>query len=388
MYNLEQIFSVRNERCRYKKHKVITILGLKLKFKVETKFKTDFFNREISPNTILLVEPNYVCHRETLPGVTKYLIDLGYNVDILLSDFEDNSLCNYPYDVKIFKYTREQVASLMRNPKLSKYERVIFNSKVVYLNSKDWLDIHEYFDDLKSGKKQNIYVQHHIDRINEIPEDKQIILANPAQIEEYESIVVNPHYFGNVKITDLNRPRIKFCIIGALENKRKNVDLLFNSIRTLESSGVDNYEILIAGRFQEKLENLEPVFQEHIVLKGRLNFAEMYQVLEESDYFIPLLDPDNPEHDRYIKDGTSGGFQLVYGFLKPCIIQEKFAKVYNFNDTNSIVYAKNEDLGSAMKKAINLNSNEYKILQNNLLKMQKEIYSKSLKNFDKILRGK
>ena len=47
--------------------------------------------------------------------------------------------------------------------------------------------------------------------------------------------------------------------------------------------------------------------------------------IEENDYFLPLLDNRMTEHERYITIGTSGSFQLIYGFAKPCLIHTKFA---------------------------------------------------------------
>ena len=44
------------------------------------------FNFTINNNTILIFEPN-ANHFECTPGFTKYFIDLGYNVDILMHKF-------------------------------------------------------------------------------------------------------------------------------------------------------------------------------------------------------------------------------------------------------------------------------------------------------------
>lgn len=367
---------------------VLTVFGVKFKFRIPVAVDNPFFNRKIPSRSILLIEPNYYCHRETLLGYAKYLCELGYNVDILVCNLGDNSFIKGFKDLQVFQYSPEQIFLIVSDKRLSRYERVIFNSKVLYDCSANWIDVHVFCDNLRQGKKLNIFVQHHIDRIDEIPEDKQIILANPAHKEEYNKIVVNPHYFGHVNITGLNKDKIRFCVIGALENKRKNIDILFDAIRKLDSLGIERYEITIVGAYQEQIASLEPVLMEHIVLAGKLSFPEMYKVIEKSDYILLLLDPENPEHDRYLKDGTSGGFQLVYGFLKPCIIQEKFANAYNFNNFNSVVYKDNISLPDAMARAIKKSPKEYEILQNNLLTMEKEIYSESLENLRFMLDGK
>lgn len=67
-----------------------------------------------------------------------------------------------------------------------------------------------------------------------------------------------------------------------------------------------------AGRFGDNLvfdEEIAPYFD----MRGRLSYKEMFTAMEEADFFLCLLDPENPAHERYISTGTSGGFQLIYG---------------------------------------------------------------------------
>ena len=90
-------------------------------------------------------------------------------------------------------------------------------------------------------------------------------------------------------------------------------------------------------------------------------------------------------HNRYLSSGTSGTFQLVYGFLKPCIIHRKFADVYNFNSQNSIIYEKNEEFFQAMINAIDLRQEQYGQLQSNLLECVRNIEDKSLQNLKYML---
>ena len=113
----------------------------------------------------------------------------------------------------------------------------------------------------------------------------------------------------------------------------------------------------------------------------------MFETIENADYFLPLLDPAVEAHKRYMQDGTSGTFQLVYGFLKPSIIHKKFADVYDFNDGNSIVYAKNDTLSQAMKTAIDMNATEYSSLQNNLKSLVQEIEKISSENLKGMLNA-
>ena len=111
----------------------------------------------------------------------------------------------------------------------------------------------------------------------------------------------------------------------------------------------------------------------------------MYKAVNKADYFLTLLDPENPAHNRYVKFGTSGSFQLIYGFNIPCLIAEKFAEVYSFTDKNSIVYKDNEDITEAMLAAINYDDASYQKMKKELQKLSDGIYQSSLDNLQKAL---
>ena len=98
-----------------------------------------------------------------------------------------------------------------------------------------------------------------------------------------------------------------------------------------------------------------------------------------------MLDPENKAHDRYIKDGVSGTFQLVYGFNKLCIVNSKFASVYWLDEKNSILYKENKDLTNALKLAIEMTQKEYSLIQDNLKVVSEELYKKSLANLVNML---
>ena len=119
---------------------------------------------------------------------------------------------------------------------------------------------------------------------------------------------------------------------------------------------------------------------------GRVDYQTMFQKLNESDFILPLLDPEVESHKRYMDSGTSGTFQLVYGFNKPCIIHKTFADIYGFNEQNSIIYNNNERFVEAMQKAINITNDEYKSLQEALTKITKAIENNSIHNLQHILK--
>ena len=102
---------------------------------------------------------------------------------------------------------------------------------------------------------------------------------------------------------------------------------------------------------------------------------------------LTAYDDKNFEHQRYITTGTSGNFQLIYGFLKPCILVESFAPINRFNEKNSILYKEPKDYADALEKAISIDSTEYAIMQSNLQKTVSEVYKDSLNNLKGALNG-
>jgi hypothetical protein len=173
-------------------------------------------------------------------------------------------------------------------------------------------------------------------------------------------------------------------VVGNIEGKRKNYNLLISTIQELINKDITNFKITIVGK--GKISDIPSEIQSYFNIKGRLSYPDMYKEMQDADYFLTLLDPNNEEHDRYIKLGTSGSFQLIYGFNIPCLIANKFAKVHNFDKNNAIVYTKNKELVSAMIKAINQTTDEYEILKNNLKKTSDKIYKASLKNLKNAIK--
>ena len=96
----------------------------------------------------------------------------------------------------------------------------------------------------------------------------------------------------------------------------------------------------------------------------------------------------DPEHIRYNTSGTSGNFQLVYGFLKPCIIIKSFAPINGLNEDNAILYDDDKDYKNALIKGIKMNKDEYKAMQDNLKIYEQKLYNTSLENLKGLINGK
>ena len=340
-----------------------------------------FINHKIRKDTILITEAIYT-HAEVIPGLVKYCLDLGYNVDILLTDdnyrekpcemFKNNK------KVRTFSLILPHYIQALHLDKINQYKYVIFSSSRVYYEFDKYKErfVLDYINTV-IPKEKTILIEHHLDLIDKKTINNYKIAALPVFCDEKEIKRINPHYFGNIKQHNKNKIT-KFVIAGNIEKERKNYDLLINSVKELLDKGITNFEIKVIGNGH--LEIKDKKVAEKIQCTGRLSYKDLYKNVEKADYLIALLDKENPSHQRYIKDGTSGTFQLSYGFLKPIIINEYFATPHKHTKDNSIIYNNNEDLTTAMETAIKQDKKDYNKLVQNLKTKEKEIYNESLKN--------
>lgn len=338
---------------------------------------------DVLSKTILIIEINN-CHFETIPGYCKYLHDLGYNVEVLTRHFAAGVFSNLKLDnVRIFECNEKTFEKIFKNFNFSKYERILYNSKTIY-QPKNNKDIHEYYKNLPSGHKRNIYVQHGIELIDKFPNDIQIILANPANNPTLNKLAINPNYFGNIEPHKPNGNITKFISIGRLDANIRNTSSLVSAVHKLHDAGKRNFKITIIG--QGKFEDLAPEIRQYFDILGKVDFPTLFNKVIESDYILPLLDPQIEALRRYLTDGVSGTFQLIYGFLKPAVIEETFAKAYRLNDYNSIIYKNTtEDFADKMAEAINTPSEKYLTFLENLKTTVEKINKTSLQNLKGIL---
>lgn len=339
-------------------------------------------------NSVLVAELND-CHGEVIPGIVKYILDLSYKVDILITNEQKNTgileLFKYNGDIRIFAFSRKYLINIIKREDLSKYKFIFITSYYLYYTSDNWPSIKDYIKNIEKKNRKLIIMEHHLDLVNEkfLKKGKITVMHNIN--ESKFPVYINPHYFGNIKITDKNKNITKFIIIGSIESSRKNFSLLFEGFNNLIKNGYNNFRIIVIGKgsIYSDIASLS----EYIEIKGRLSYTDMYKELENADFFLPMLDNENPHHERYLKYGVSGSFQLIYGFLKPPVIHEKFAYKYGFNNDNSIIYKKNDNFFEALKTAVNMNAESYIIKQNNLNKYRNDLYNKSLINLKNIIKG-
>lgn len=342
----------------------------------------------IKDNTFLLWEPCTHSHAEIVPGFAKYLLDLGYHVSILINPKRYSEGLFYRFkneNISYNKMSKRQIRKYFRRSALNNVEGVLITTIGKLYDGKNLDQAYSFFNNTVN-KSKLFFVEHEIDSYidnNQKPRNDLITLRD-VNYKNAKTVVVNPHYFGNIKFSGKNQPT-RFITIGAISDKRKSTKLLINAVQNLINKGVTNFKIVVVGK--GSIDDLPKDLHAFFELKGRLDFTEMYNEIEKADFILSAYE-NNEDHRKYITCKTSGTFQLVYGFLKPIIIRENFAPINGFTQDNSILYKEDNDYTQAMITAINMNSSEYEEMRKSLKEYSSELYNLSLKNLQNIIDTK
>gem|GEM_PF-90524 len=334
-----------------------------------------FMSASVRFNSVLIIEPNK-WHAETLPGFAKHFIDLGYNVDILCREnvFFEKTFCRFNNrQLRLYQWLPEHFIPIVSAAKLQGYKMILLNTFFAVKEAE------KIFNKLKNnvGKAKFFFVEHNVAKYSANQ-------SNVISLNDFSGrVMVNPHFFGNVNITPKNRIA-NFVCVGNIEAHRRNYNLLFSAVQELINAKM-NFKISLVGNAVSKEFVIPPVMAPYIEIKGRLDFPKMYCEMENADFLLALLDPEDIDHEKYITRCSSGAMQLVYGFVKPAVIHQKFAEAYHLNTKNSIVYQ--ENLAVAMRLACNMTEEEYRDKQQCLQSTAERIKTTSLGNLSALLNS-
>lgn len=349
-------------------------------FNVEKKVLKNFKKSKVKENAVLLLEA-FTCHGEIVPGYTKYFIDLGYNVDLIISkeDKRDNVFCRCKDNkINVWYTNAKTIKECVKLEKIKKYKHVLFLSSLIFPSDCGQIEALEYCDCMKNPEGRKLIVDHNYSLMNkDIAKENKILTLSNREVN-----MVNPHYFGDIKITGKN-DKTQFMVAGDFE---KNIDLLVLSVKKLLAEEINNFEIIFTGRsnHSEKLKGLEKIIKN----KGYVDFEKLYTFVEQADFLLPMLSSEGEKNNRFLEGDSCGSFQLSYGFKKPILIAEKFAEYHDFNDKNAIIYENDSKLYEAMKQAIQMSKNEYLQKQSGLEKLSQRLYDISLTNLKNVLEYK
>ncbi len=381
----KKIFGVTNIYCNSVKCKCIVICGRQIPFKKQPPFferVKDILTRyifslfKIRKNSVLLIEPNPY-HGEILPGFVKYFQDLGYNVDLFLryQNVKDSSLLAFD-NINIFPCSALCMKEILKNKKIKNYEFCFLTSSALWDSKLYFGSFLDYLGFVPKTKNGILMVEHNIDPCFEEYDEEKYLKENRLFTLSgfHDTPILNPHFFINLK----SRPKNKVTTFIVSGHSIKSEKILHEVSLKLLVNNTNNFKIYILGKKFEISNELK----EHVFSLGYVSFKTMYEKLEESDFILPLLDYTNKDHKKYLEGTTFGARQQCLGFLKPVLINEHFAKVYDFDDKNAILYNEN-NLFEAMTAAINMKQDNYLKMQNNLKNLQQIVYNKSLENLRK-----
>ena len=339
----------------------------------------DFKYCKVREKSVVIFEPNPY-HHECLPGYTKYFTDLGYNVDTLIVDGNQDSMAFFePHDnVRIFTYDNlDQIKSNSKSIKerFNKYDYILVHTTDP--GKKDLYESLGVYDTEKS-----LFIAHDTNMVKNMGMEKYFDENRVLTLGNFEDgLQVNPHYFGEFEQKNKNA-KTRFFITSTSGRK---YEYLVEAAKTLKKEG-ENFEIVVVGRSSDfTAKNIPENLKENFVFKHGLPYKEMYEEVQNSDYVIITLDPENENDNAFKKLRMTGSAQLAYGFLKPMIINKEFAENYRASNKIGFIYEKST-FTDIMRQATQLNEREYKIKQNNLKAIAKEIYNVSFENLKAAMR--
>lgn len=339
---------------------------------------------KIKDNTVLVVEVNNY-HSELLPGIVYYFTKLGFNVDVLVyyKEFKLNPLGMYNQNekVRVFSVGQDLTRCLLSNDIVKNYSYVYFNSDLIDYHYKK-ISILEYIEYSVLDRKKCIFMSHHPDKADFEKNDKVCILGNFDFNGKGRAVQVLPINFGKIRIKEKHLVTT-FIVVGNIDKKRKNFQMLIDGCEQLLRDGVRNFRIIVVAK-QGNFDVPERLKQ-HIEFKGCLSYASLYRHMMYSDFILSLLDPKIEEHIRYKKSGITGSILLMHGFRRPCIMEQSFADTYKLNLSNSVLYETNSQFAVAMKRAIYMTAQEYSRMQCALSELSMELIDDSLNNLKKIM---
>lgn len=337
---------------------------------------TGLLSCNIKNNTVLIFEPEFF-HHECTPGYTKYFLDLGYNVDIIIDNYGSNTFFLFKSLENIRLFTFYKLSELSAHS--VEFQYIFKNYSYIVIETTN-PDRNETYNELGFFKMNNtIFVLHTIEHIYTTGIS---IFYNQNRIWSLgnfkNTLYVNPHYYGDIKIRSKNN-RTKFFITS---NEERNYQDLISAAEKIKNENLD-FEVIVIGRGKSfSKEDLSENLKENFQFKFNVIFKDLYEAVYSSDYIIINLYPNYKNNDLFRRNRLTGSLQLSLGFFKLALIHKSFAEFYNLSSENSLLFD-NSNYYEIMRKAILLLDQEYKEKQKNLIKLSKSLYKISLDNIKK-----
>lgn len=365
----------------YKIKAIILCLFFLFEFVVNTVNKIEIFNINqfftitIKTNSILIFEKNNF-HYECTPGFAKYFLDLGFHVDIIMTEIGNQSFIFFEPTKKLRFFILDD-EKYYRSDKYIEQLRELFKKYLAILVQTMTPDVKHFYNNSNLLKgKNSIFVYHYhpempyIDFHNNIRSWTLLNFTNLA-------LEVNPHYFGKIKHRDKNNIT-RFFIVST---SNRNYEELISASDKLNNEKFQ-FQVIVTGRSQSlNAQKIPNNIKDKFLFNCYLSYYNLLKIIETIDFIIITLNTKNPGDNTYINGRSTGSAQIAYGYLKPCLINIDFSKTYGMNNENSIIFNDlNYSLYFAMREAIMMTNKEYKKKQYNLKKTADTIYEISKNN--------
>ena len=116
-----------------------------------------------------------------------------------------------------------------------------------------------------------------------------------------------------------------------------------------------NYNNLKAIKFINNLKS-HPSFSSFIFFDNYISNELFHDYIMQSDFILPLIHPNVPYYNLYLKYKISGSYNLAFAYKIPLLIEQSFSEVMDFQE-NSIFY--NYKNINNIFNLINKNSKEF-----------------------------
>ena len=333
-------------------------------------------------NFVLLVETN-ATHGEVIAGYLKYFQELGFAVDVLINSelLKECPFCRAQLaGVGVFSCYYGAFGRFFATQRFGEYAHVVLMSSAGYrwIDGEESASVAAHFG-LEGKAKSLLVVEHDLNNIERFGERDLLAQGRLLTLGRFgRGVFAAPFLFGEVAVT----PRgdvATFVCVGGIERERKNHAALEAAVREVAARRRD-FRVVVIGRGE--MDDLPEEVRPFVEIAGRLDFPAMFKRMEQADFYLPLLDPSDPAHERYITTGVTGSAQLIYAFGKIPVIHPKFATFYDFDDGNAVV---TENLADGMLAAIVLSRDDYARRQAALLELAERLKAQSFANLRNVV---
>jgi hypothetical protein len=342
----------------------------------------------IGPRTFLLWEPSSKSHAEVVPGYVRYLRDLGFQVLVLMTPamLSEGLFSRYQDPgVTYARLSQADIRNFIKTADLSGTAGLLVTTAgKLPKTAQGAIDV-----DMILGRNRPplfLLVEHDARAmIDDAVWNSRYITLRDINYKGCTSTVINPHYFGEVGQASTHNGQTRFLMVGAARARRGNHQLVYDTALKLLQAGQSSFVIRVVGKRGSF--KVPDELESHVQILGRLSYDRLYEEVENSDFIVTSFQKQNEKHEFYYTGGTSGSFQLAYGFGKPVVVQKDIAGMCHLNDENSILYDDDKDMLGAMMRATTMERGDYDRMASAMRDTASMIYGASLDNMNKLING-